>query len=132
MCTGRYCVYRCMNDHQLIQPCGCTCTELARLFLQVSITCHVTDSTQVFPCGLWMCMDSGDGRIERELHPLITDDKNGQCSNGKWTVHIWTSDIRGAGTDANVTLKVLGSNHNTTMYITSILISRALSMLYIM
>ena len=79
-------------------------------------------------------MDSGDGRIERELHPLITDDgdKNGQCSDGKWTVHIWTSDIRGAGTDANVTLKVLGSNHNMTMCITSLLISRALSMHYIM
>lgn len=49
-------------------------------------------------------MDSCDGRIERELHPLVTETcKEGR---GKWTVHTYTSDIRGAGTDANVTLQV--------------------------
>ena len=49
-------------------------------------------------------MDSGDGRIERELHPLVAETSAEE--RGKWTVHMYTSDIRGAGTDANVTIQV--------------------------
>ena len=53
-------------------------------------------------------MDSGDGRIERELHPLVVG--GGESSEvegqGTWEIRVWTSDIRGAGTDANVTLQV--------------------------
>ena len=49
-------------------------------------------------------MDTGDGRIERELHPLTEQD--GEEGRGTFTVHVWTSDMRGAGTDANVTIQV--------------------------
>ena len=51
-------------------------------------------------------MDSGDGRIERELHPLVEESVSEGKGQGNWEVKVWTSDIRGAGTDANVTLQV--------------------------
>ena len=59
-------------------------------------------------------MDSGDGRIERELHPLIVDrtERSGVEGHGNWEIRVWTSDIRGAGTDANVTLQVSNSVAN--------------------
>ena len=62
----------------------------------------------VCPCERWLCVDDGDGRIERELHPLLpSEDKGaGQGVWSQWTVHVWTSDMRGAGTDANVSLQV--------------------------
>ena len=49
-------------------------------------------------------MDCDDGRIERELHPSV----GGEEGDGgrEWRVTVWTSDIRGAGTDANVTIQV--------------------------
>ncbi len=57
------------------------------------------------PCDRWLCLDSGDGRIERELHPCHASQDEGAVST-LWTVHVWTSDMRGAGTDANVTIQV--------------------------
>ena len=50
-------------------------------------------------------MDSGDGRIERELHPLVVggSERSEVEGRGNWEVRVWTSDIRGA---ANVTLQV--------------------------
>ena len=50
-------------------------------------------------------MDSGDGRIERELHPTPLQEEVGVAS-GEWLVAITTSDLRGAGTDANVSIQV--------------------------
>ncbi len=65
------------------------------------------DGVWVCPCDRWLCVDSGDGRIERELHPLPASEE-GACQGvwSKWTIHVWTSDMRGAGTDANVTIQV--------------------------
>ena len=59
-------------------------------------------------------MDSGDGRIERELHPLVVGraDRSEVERQGNWEIRVWTSDIRGAGTDANVTLQVSSSTTN--------------------
>ena len=52
-------------------------------------------------------MDNGDGRIERELHPSVDESFSEKIEKlGSWVVRVWTSDIRGAGTDANVTLQV--------------------------
>ena len=52
-------------------------------------------------------MDNGDGRIERELHPSVDKSFSEKREKlGSWEVRVWTSDIRGAGTDANVTLQV--------------------------
>ena len=58
-------------------------------------------------------MDSGDGRIERELHPVVVggSERSEVERWGNWEVRVWTSDIRGAGTDANVTLQVSNIIH---------------------
>ena len=74
-------------------------------FTQILIECGTTDGKWLFPCHRWLCLDAGDGRIERELHPTV-EEKEGRGGERRWRVHVWTSDIRGAGTDANVTLQV--------------------------
>ena len=62
-------------------------------------------------------MDSGDGRIERELHPLVNEAERSEVDGrGNWEVRVWTSDIRGAGTDANVTLQVSTIVHYKTIH----------------
>ncbi len=63
-------------------------------------------------CEKWLSMDNGDGRIERILYPTLSPDNSTQFT---LTVHIWTSDIRGAGTDANVTIQIHGSHDNSTV-----------------
>ena len=67
--------------------------------------CGTTGGKWLFLCQRWLCLDAGDGRIERELHPTV-EEKEGGGGERRWRVHVWTSDIRGAGTDANVTLQV--------------------------
>ena len=65
-----------------------------------------TGEQWVFPCDKWLCLDTGDARIVRELHPLV--DAKSNCSL-EWEIRVFTSDLRGAGTDANVTLQIHGS-----------------------
>ena len=72
---------------------------------QILVECGTTGGKWLFPCHRWLCLDAGDGRIERELHPTV-EEKEGRGGERRWRVHVWTSDIRGAGTDANVTLQV--------------------------
>ena len=74
-------------------------------FTQILVECGTTSGKWLFPCHRWLCLDAGDGRIERELHPTV-EEKEGRGGERRWRVHVWTSDIRGAGTDANVTLQV--------------------------
>ena len=72
---------------------------------QILVECGTTGGKWLFPCQRWLCLDTGDGRIERELHPTV-EEKEGGGGERRWRVHVWTSDIRGAGTDATVTLQV--------------------------
>ena len=72
---------------------------------QILVECGTTGGKWLFLCQRWLCLDAGDGRIERELHPTV-EEKEGGGGERRWRVHVWTSDIRGAGTDANVTLQV--------------------------
>ena len=68
------------------------------------VECGTTGECREFPCHRWLCADEEDGRIERELHPTVAGDVG---EEGRvWMVSVWTSDIRGAGTDANVTIQV--------------------------
>lgn len=70
--------------------------------------CESSGGSWRFPCDQWLCLDGGDGHIERELHPSLPRSSNFNF-NSKWEVHVFTSDLRGAGTDAGVTLQVHGS-----------------------
>ena len=72
--------------------------------------CVTTGGSWQLPCHQWLCSDTGDGRIERELHPLLTPHSAHHSDHAlPWEVRVFTSDLRGAGTDANVTLQVHGS-----------------------
>ncbi len=75
--------------------------------MQVRVECCSSGGHWTFPCQQWLCSDTGDGRIERELHPLVPNDGHSKHSL-PWEVSVLTSDLRGAGTDANVTLQVHG------------------------
>lgn len=63
-------------------------------------------------------MDSGDGRIERELHPLVVGgaERSEVEGWGIWEIRVLTSDIRGAGTDANVTLQVSNMSYTDNSF----------------
>lgn len=89
---------------QLLLPYNCNGYNI---IIQVCV-CGVDGEYWVCPCQRWLCLDSGDGRIERKLHPLISQEPAKVDST--WTVHVWTSDIRGAGTDANVSIQVSQSS----------------------
>ncbi|KAL8614278.1 hypothetical protein ACOMHN_007616 [Nucella lapillus] len=79
--------------------------------------------TYVFPCGRWLARDEEDGAIERELLPRkVTKEtlgRDGQIKTQdvkirdkltakKYTVEVFTGDVSGAGTDANVFLIIFG------------------------
>lgn len=64
-----------------------------------------TGLTYFFPCGKWFDKDEGDRATERILPVAPFDPKSGKAQY-KITVH--TSDIKYAGTDANVYIEVHG------------------------
>lgn len=75
---------------------------------QVKVECVTSGYSWTFPCQQWLCLDTGDGRIERELHPLLPNSTHSDHSL-PWEIRTFTSDLRGAGTDANVSIQVHGS-----------------------
>ncbi|XP_034152949.1 lipoxygenase homology domain-containing protein 1-like, partial [Esox lucius] len=62
---------------------------------------------QTFPCGKWLDEDEGDGLIERELYEMVSL-RQKKLKKFPWTLWIWTSDVKGAGTDAQVFLQIYG------------------------
>uniref|UniRef100_M3ZSE1 Lipoxygenase homology PLAT domains 1 n=1 Tax=Xiphophorus maculatus TaxID=8083 RepID=M3ZSE1_XIPMA len=73
---------------------------------KVVIYCPFTGIEQTFPCGMWLDEDEGDGLIERELYEMVSLRQKKQ--KYPWSLWIWTSDIKGAGTDAQVFLQIYG------------------------
>lgn len=71
------------------------------------MSCNGSGGEWLFPCHQWLCSDTGDGRTERELHPLCSHTPTSDHTL-PWEVRVFTSDLRGAGTDANVTFQVHG------------------------
>ena len=75
----------------------------------VEIDDNNTGVTVFFPCkGLWWSKDEGDKQIERYLEPADASDPL-----HTYAVTVVTSDIKGAGTDADVTLSFSGSKGNS-------------------
>ena len=62
----------------------------------------------VFHCEQWLSKHRGDGHIERELHLSVPPHAHFNADS-EWEVNVFTSDLRGAGTDAKVTLQIHGS-----------------------
>ncbi|KAL7853335.1 hypothetical protein AOLI_G00201790 [Acnodon oligacanthus] len=80
--------------------CGWYCEK-------VTVYCPFTGIEQVFPCCRWLDEDEGDGLVERELYEMVSLRQRKQ-KKLPWSLWIWTSDIKGAGTDAQVFLQVYG------------------------
>uniref|UniRef100_A0A670JIB8 Lipoxygenase homology PLAT domains 1 n=1 Tax=Podarcis muralis TaxID=64176 RepID=A0A670JIB8_PODMU len=80
--------------------CGWYCEK-------VVVYCPFTGIEQTFPCGKWLDEDDGDGLVERELYEMVSLRKK-RLKKNPWSLWIWTSDIKGAGTDAPIFLQVYG------------------------
>ncbi|XP_077979346.1 lipoxygenase homology domain-containing protein 1-like [Glandiceps talaboti] len=78
--------------------------------------------TFTFPCGRWLARKEDDGSIVRELVPTHiveeTTRKDGSVKKKEvkqatldkrnYRVHVYTGDVKGAGTDANVFVNIYG------------------------
>ncbi|TKS84776.1 Lipoxygenase -like proteiny domain-containing protein 1 [Collichthys lucidus] len=74
---------------------------------KVVIYCPFTGLEQTFPCARWLDEDEGDGLIERELCEMVSL-RQMRTKKYPWSLWIWTSDVKGAGTDAQVFVQVYG------------------------
>ncbi|XP_073475133.1 lipoxygenase homology domain-containing protein 1 [Aquarana catesbeiana] len=74
---------------------------------KVVVYCPFTGIEQTFPCGRWLDIDEGDGLIERELYEMVSLRQKRQKKH-PWSLWIWTSDVKNAGTDANILLQIFG------------------------
>ncbi|XP_077594101.1 lipoxygenase homology domain-containing protein 1 [Stigmatopora nigra] len=76
---------------------------------KVVVYCPFTGMEQTFPCGMWLDEDEGDGLIERELYEMVSL-RQKKLKKFPWSLWIWTSDLKGAGTDAQVFLQIYGEH----------------------
>uniref|UniRef100_A0A8D2L3F2 Lipoxygenase homology domains 1 n=1 Tax=Varanus komodoensis TaxID=61221 RepID=A0A8D2L3F2_VARKO len=74
---------------------------------KVVVYCPFTGIEQTFPCGKWLDEDEGDGLVERELYEMVSL-RQKRLKKNPWSLWIWTSDIKGAGTDAPIFLQIYG------------------------
>ncbi|CDQ62070.1 unnamed protein product [Oncorhynchus mykiss] len=65
--------------------------------------------TYVFPCSRWLSRGEEDGELVVELLPEDTD----QLEENTYEVCVFTGDMLGAGTDANVYINIYGENGDT-------------------
>jgi hypothetical protein len=63
---------------------------------------------ELSPQDVWLDASEGDGAITRTLFPLGADGAPTQSST-EYTVTVTTSDLKGAGTDANVFIILFGT-----------------------
>ncbi|XP_056274884.1 lipoxygenase homology domain-containing protein 1 isoform X1 [Pseudoliparis swirei] len=74
---------------------------------KVVVYCSFTGLEQTFPCSKWLDEGEGDGLIERELYEMVSLRQRRQ-KKYPWSLWIWTSDIPGAGTNADICFQVYG------------------------
>uniref|UniRef100_A0A8C5H2G2 Lipoxygenase homology domain-containing protein 1-like n=1 Tax=Gouania willdenowi TaxID=441366 RepID=A0A8C5H2G2_GOUWI len=74
---------------------------------KVVVYCPFTGIEQTFPCGSWLDENEGDGLVERELYEMVSLRQKKQ-KRYPWSLWVWTSDVKGAGTDAQVFVQVYG------------------------
>lgn len=81
---------------------------------KVKVKCDRDNSTWQFPVGKWFDINAHDGATYREVPagaPALSD-KDARGSN-VYFVTVYTSDLRGAGTDANVSMVIHGTRGDT-------------------
>ncbi|EDO26464.1 predicted protein, partial [Nematostella vectensis] len=62
----------------------------------------------VFPCDRWFSVEEDDGLTSRDLF-WSTVERKKENAEGQYTIHIFTGDVWGAGTDANVLVTLYGT-----------------------
>lgn len=77
---------------------------------RVEVTNLKTGEHRIFPANRWFSKSDDDFQIERDLFPGDAPDLNVE-----WEVVVVTSDIKGAGTDANVFVQMFGSEGNVRL-----------------
>jgi hypothetical protein len=79
------------------------------LLNSVLVTNKKTGQSWFFPCGLWFARDTGDGQVSRNLFPEGSERAKAQegLKMRRYRIEVKTSDLRGAGTDANVYLNFI-------------------------
>uniref|UniRef100_A0A673G4B6 PLAT domain-containing protein n=1 Tax=Sinocyclocheilus rhinocerous TaxID=307959 RepID=A0A673G4B6_9TELE len=65
--------------------------------------------TYLFPCDRWLASDEEDGEMVVELLP----EDNEELEENTYEVHIFTGNMMGAGSDANVFINFYGENGDT-------------------
>lgn len=82
--------------------------------MQVEVRCVETGSKAVFQYSGWLSQDDPPYKTAVELLPAGSGGSPGNPTGlVKYTVTTYTSDLRGAGTDANVSVVLLGSKAST-------------------
>jgi len=77
---------------------------------QVKLTSGNVKYDQLFECNKWLATDEDDGQIVREF--LVGGNAEG-LETISYNVKVKTGDVRNAGTDADVSLKIFGSRGDT-------------------
>ncbi|KAL4225451.1 Lipoxygenase y domain-containing protein 1 [Mactra antiquata] len=80
---------------------------------QVIVFCPNTGIEQLFPCKKWFSTSEGDGLIQRTLYENTGMRKKKDKLNS-WNVWVKTSDVKNAGTDANVGICLYGKKGKTS------------------
>jgi lipoxygenase homology domain-containing protein 1 len=79
---------------------------------RVEVDCPLTGIKQVFPCERWLARDQDDKKIERTLkeNTSLREVRDVKCA---WTVWVYTSKMKNAGTDARVYMVLYGDKGHT-------------------
>ncbi|PIK54821.1 putative lipoxygenase-likey domain-containing protein 1-like [Apostichopus japonicus] len=99
---------------------------------RIEIEDHKKEKRLYFPCQRWLATDKEDGQISRDLVPVEQDIIKRSLQRSKSTtsireelaletkaimetyhIYVTTSNVRGAGTDANVYVNLYGENDDT-------------------
>lgn len=67
---------------------------------------------KLFVCNRWLAKDEDDGAIIREL---VCDTTSDYLDKTSFNISVKTGDVKNAGTDANVHLKIFGSTGETSL-----------------
>lgn len=78
------------------------------------IECPSLGKVYTIPIDIWFATDEGDARIEREFK-ISEKDVKLFSPKGTWVCTTYTSDVRFAGTDANVHVTVFGDDGHSEM-----------------
>ncbi len=79
---------------------------------RVDVECASAGMKQVFPCERWLARDEDDGKTERVLKEN-TSLREMHEAKSVWEVSVYTSNMKNAGTDANVFLMIYGDQGKT-------------------